>query len=197
MADPTTYSRIVLKMSSPYFREGGAYKTWTVKFNLSGAELTSQADAEATALDLAAPLLALGFTPSYLLGWLYYAPGSDVNKYQAVYEATDHPCTEAAYTGGGHPAQLEVIALCRCPVGVNSKGRAKYLMKHVHAVMSDGSGGTLSALASPATLLDKWNTGSGPESLVPVDPTTGVQGGPWTIETGLATRQLRRGQKKS
>lgn len=197
MADPTTYNRMVLKLVSPFAKYDETEHIWSVKFSLSGAEITDESDAEATALDLWAPIAMLNQPATSLIGWLYYAPGSSVNKYQATYDAGVKPGTAAAYTGANYVQQLEVCGLARCPVGVNSKGRAKYLFKHIHDVSGDDTGGMFAPIESGETILHNWNAGCGPDELVPVDPTTGVQGGPWTLQEALYTRQLRRGQKKA
>lgn len=195
MSDPTTYQRITLKLASPFAKYGETQHQWSVKFSLSGTNLTNFSDAEATALALWHPIRDITNGGTSLIGWLHYAPGSDVNGMQASYPYGEYPGTAAAYTGTVEPQQLEVVCLARCPVGVNTKGRAKYLFKHIHDVNQGATQGVLATLGSASATLTPWNDGAGPESLVPVDPTTGVSGGPWTFHTALYTRQLRRGQK--
>lgn len=197
MAEPTTYSRMTLKMVVPFSKYGEAEHNWSVKFALSGAALTSESDAEATALDLWTPIANLTVSDVNLVGWLYYPPGTDVNEYQATYDLGVHSGTLAGYSTGDpfHAQQAEVTALARCQVGVNSKGRAKYLFKNIHGIVCLADGQTIPDLTG--TPLLKWNTGSGPHSVVPVDPTTGVAGTGWSLHTAAYTRQLRRGKKKS
>lgn len=196
MADPTTYNRFVLKFESPYARRDTSTQQWTVKFSMSGEEVTSQSDADATALDLAGPILALTEGGTSFVGYLYYAPGSDVNKYQASYATGVHPGTAAGYDSPSscHATQLEVCGLAYAYVGVNSKGRAKYLFKHIHDILEQNtSPGNIGALTgSPLSI---WSTGCGPNDLVTVDPTTGTASEAWDIHSALYTRQLRRGQK--
>lgn len=195
MADPDTYNRIVLKLATPFTKYGETEHIWSLKFSLSGAEITDESDAEATANGLCEAVLALTTSDTSWVGWLYYAPGSEVNKYNGSFDPGVHPGTRSAYSADTYNSQqAEVIALLRCPVGVNSKGRTKYLFKHIHDV-SGNAPGELAALTDPTALLANWNNGAGPDSLVPVDPTTGVQGGPWSIQNALYTRQLRRGTK--
>lgn len=195
--EPTTYSRMTLRFTSPFAKYGESAHIWTVKFALSGAAITVQATAESVAQDLwNGPIHGLVTSETHFVGWLYYPPGSDINSLQAVYGATEYPGSGGAYSGSGDPQQLEVTCLLRCPVGVNSLGRAKYLHKSIHDVLG-GSAGNLATLTDPWTGLSTWNDGCGPDLLVPVDPTTGVQGGPWQLKTSLFTRQLRRGKKAS
>lgn len=194
MADPDTYNRIVLKMATPFTKLGETGHIWSVKFSLSGVDLTSSSDAEATALDLFAPIKHMTTGETSLVNWLYYKQGSEVNTYQGSYSPGTHSGDLTAYSGSPTFCQLEVCALARCPVGVNSKGRAKYLFKYIHDISQSPSPGELSTIADETTLLAPWNTGSGPNELVPVDPTTGLQGTGWTIHPALYTRQLRRGQ---
>jgi len=195
VSDPTTYQRITLKFQTPYAREGGDYKEWTVKFALSGESLSSQSDADATALALADPVLSLASGATSYTGYLHYAAGSDVNDFQNTYAIGTYPGTFDGYTGADKdPCQLEVCVLARAYVGINSKGRAKYLFKHIHdCAQVAGSSGVTAAIEG--TPLAAWSTGVGPHDLVTVDPTTGTASDAWTIHTALYTRQLRRGQK--
>lgn len=196
MPDPTTYNRFTLRFVSPYAREDTETKQWSLKFSMSGEPVTTLTVAEETAMDLANPVLSLLASVSSYVGFLYYAPGSDVNSFQAVYDPGTYPGNGEAYADGGetHNTQLEVVALCRASVGPNSKGRANYLMKHIHGIgESNTSPGTLGALTG--TPLAAWSTGCGPNDLVTVDPTHGTASAAWTIAEALYTRQLRRGQK--
>lgn len=197
MPEPTTYSRMTLKFTSPFAKYGESAHLWSIKFALSGAEITVQATADAVAQDLADGCRALATSETSFIGWLYYPPGGHVNTLSADYDSGTYPGTRSAYTDPtGAAEQLEVCALLRCPVGRNSLGRSKYLFKHLHDV-TGGSAGEIAALIDFDTTFAAWQTGAGPDSVVPVDPTTGVQGGPWTIHPALYTRQLRRGQKKA
>lgn len=195
MSDPTTYHRVTLKMASPFAKYGESAHIWSVKFSLSGGSDLDESDAEATALALWAPIQQLCTAATSLVGWLYYNAGSSTNAWQGTYEIGEHVGNQGAYSGEQYGQQLEVIVLARCPVGVNSKGRAKYLFKHIHDVVQGATAGEHSTITDPTDVLENWNSGSGPESLVPVDPTTGVAGGPWTLQLPTYTRQLRRGEK--
>lgn len=196
MADPDGYNRIVLKFVSPYSRRDTEDQMWSVKFSLSGEAWPSLADATGTAMALAEPILTLVNGGTSYVGYLAYAPGSEVNDYQQVYAAGEYPGTATAYPepSEGHQTQLEVCALARAAVGVNSKGRAKYLFKHIHNIIEDSStvGELLAVSGSP---LATYSTGVGPRDLVTVDPSTGQASSAWTIHPALYTRQLRRGQK--
>lgn len=196
MLDPTTYSRIVLKFVSPYARDDTTAKKWSLKFNLSGESLTSQSDADATAAALAEPVLGLVSPNTSWIAYLYYGTGESVNSYQGEYAVGAHPGTAAAYPSpsSGHNTQLEVCALIRGYVGVNSKGRSKYVFKHIHDIYeANDAVGTL--LADNDNHIGTWATGVGPHDLVWVDPTTGVAATGLESQTALYTRQLRRGQK--
>ena len=193
MSDPATYNRFVLKFETPYARRGGANQLWQLKFAMSGDDLTSSADAEATAEDLAAPVLGLVTTETSWTGWLYYKHGSTVNDYNADYDYGVNPGTAAAYaTGGGKSTQLEVCMIAKARVGTSSKGKAVYLMKHIHDVV-EASGGPGFLEEVTAGTLDAWSTGCGPNNLVTVSPSTGDLSDAWTWDTALYTRQLRRG----
>lgn len=199
MAEPLTYQRITLKFSSPFPKKSDGVQEWQVKFSLSGANLSSQADAEATALDLFKPIQRLTSPNTSLIGWVHYPTGSAINDFQESYAIGAHPGNYGGYTDVAHSnnCQLEVIALAKCRVGTNSKGRAAYLFKHIHDVLCVASGGQLAVRESDATIMAEWDTGAGPHALVPVAPRNGTQGGPWVLDEALYTRQLRRGQKKT
>lgn len=195
MSEPTTYSRIALKFVCPFARDDTSDKQWSVKFAISGAVIPSDTIAEEAALAIAQPILDLSSAGTSLIGWLYYPPGSSVNTYQATYATGTYPGTQDAYTTHQEAQQAEVVVLARCPVGRNSLGRAKYLFKHIHNVPSASTVGTLNPLISETTTLAPWNEGVTSSNYVPVDPTTGVQGGPWTLAGALYTRQMRRGSR--
>lgn len=195
MSEPTTYSRVALKFVCPFARDDETEHIWSVKFAISGTEISTETEAATVALGLAGPILALSSAGTSLIGWLYYPPGSNVNSFQGTFAAGVHPGTQSAYTSTQEAQQAEVVVLARCPVGVNSLGRAKYLFKHIHNVPSGPTVGTLNPVSNVTTLLEPWNDGVGTADNVPVDPTTGVQGGPWQLAPALYTRQLRRGHR--
>lgn len=195
MADPTTYHRIILKFQSPFTKRGETGQYWTLKFSLSGAALTSSADAEATASDLASDILGLVTPNTSWVGWRYYAAGSSVNEWGGDYAPSAHPGTEASYAESDRVTQqLEVVALLRCYVKQSSKGRPVYLFKHVHDIAQSGTaaGELAGTITNP---LPHLNDGAGPNLLVPCDPTTGQTGTGWAPHTALYTRQLRKGVK--
>jgi hypothetical protein len=198
LADPVTYQRITLKITTPFLKQGGAQHEWQMKFSLSGSTAMTQADAELTALDLWKPASHLCSARTQLIGWLYYQAGQATHTYQQTYAEGTHMATFDAYvtTNTNNNAQIEVVALVRAPNGLSTKGKPKYLFKHVHDIACDPNGDAIAARHDETTLLAPWNAGSGPHLLVPVSPTTGVQGGPWAIEGPAYTRQLRRGAKK-
>lgn len=193
MADPDTYNRVTLKFETPYARRDGDHQQWTLKFSLSGDDLTSSADAEEVALALAAPVLGIVTANTSLVGWLYYPHTTDINLYQATYEYGARPGTAAGYTEeGGVETQLEVCALWKAEVGVSSKGKAVYLMKHIHDILQSPTGvGTLASV--DFTPFAAWTTGLGSHDLVTVSPSTGALSSAWTVDGALYTRQLRRG----
>jgi hypothetical protein len=191
---------MILRFSSPWNLGTETSHIWSVGFSLSGAAPIPDASIETTALDLFEPIRqisgASGF--SYLAGWSYYHSGSTVAYASATYTSTQHQCTHIGVSASGaFPQQLEVCVLARCPVGKSIKGREVYLRKWIHDVFSAPSDANSSAtVINPTTTLAKWNTGSGPNLNVPVDPTGGAQGGPWVLEHHLFTHQLRRGAKR-
>jgi hypothetical protein len=197
MAESVRYHRIRLDMTSPWNYGGETRHTWSVKFSLSGATALDQADFEATAIDLFAPIAALTTNQTYLESATYYESGSSVSALAWTPTVGLYRGTAAAYASQTMVQQLEVCNLCECPVGRNSKGRQVYLRKWVHnAIASAGDPNTTGASTSTdPSLFAKWNTGSGPNSLVPVDPTDGMQGTGWVLNTHLYTHQLRRGNK--
>ena len=194
----TTYQRIALTFSTPFAKHGGAQQQWDLNFSLSGTQILNQADALATALDLASVPLSFCNSTSYLQGWLYYPQGSASNTFGGTFNPTDHPGTKAAYSSPGNTSavQLEVCVLIRAPVGHSVKGRAKYLYKHVHdPLMSNSQAGQIAPTNPASTVLAKWNTGSGPNNVRPCSPSDGTIG-TWAWSTALYTRQMRRGVKK-
>lgn len=195
MTEPTTYARMTLKMTTPFAKYGETKHIWSVKFALSGSTLGTADEAEAVALGLWNPIKKLTSGSTNLLGWLYYGTGDTVNLFNKTYEDGTYVGDWAAYEDATDPQQLEVCALLRCPVGVNSKGRTKYLFKHVHDCGGTSTAGVLAAISDPSAVLAEYDSGAGSELLVPVDPTTGVQGGPWQIMSAMYTRQLRRGHR--
>lgn len=197
MTEPTTYHRMALKMSSPFAKEGGAQQEWECKFALTGVTELTQTTAEATALDLWQPIQKTTSPATSLIGWTYWPSGSTVNTLSNGYALGTHQGNNQYYltpsTKWGN--QLEVCALCRAHVGVNSKGRPVYLYKHIHDVLSDTPGHLAPALGTQGDFLNKWNTGSGPNNVIPCAPLSGGTG-TFEVASGLFTRQMRRGSKK-
>lgn len=198
MAESKTYQRIVLKMRSPWNLPGETVHDWHCKFSLSGTITMTEADAQATALDLFDPIARLSLTGTSLVGYAYYAAEQSAASFSATFPDGTHGAAGSGYVDLlGNKQQLEVCALCRCPVGRNTRGKEVYLRKWVHGVQASATDpNSLAPLSLAAQDVDKWNTGSGPHKVVPIDPTGGAQGGPWTIETHLFTHQLRRGPRR-
>jgi hypothetical protein len=185
-----------LHMSSPWAFQGDTRHAWSVMFSLSGATDLDHADLDATAIDLFAPIAMLTNNTTYFDTWQYYPSGATVASDTGTYPTGTHRGTAAAYSGFSIPQQLEVCALGICPVGKSSKGRTVYLRKWIHGVSGniagDSTGGWTMAASS---IFAKWDSGSGPNNLVPVDPTDGNQGTGWQLPAHMYTRQLRRGPK--
>jgi hypothetical protein len=198
MTDSKTYQRIVLDMESPWNLQGDSTHVWHNKFSLSGTIAMSAADAEATALDLWTPISALTGATTSLVGWSYYMAEQTVAAFGNTYATGTHVGTRNAFTAGlSYGQQLEVCVLAQAPCGKNSRGKTVYLRKWIHDAAAESTDpNTIAPLASPATLFAKWDHGSGPHSVVPVDPTGGTAGTPWTAHTHLYTHQLRRGPRK-
>lgn len=195
MSDPDTYHRIVLKLSTPFAKEGGQRQDWQLKFSLSGSQTLDQADAEATALDLWSCPKSLCSGQTSLMGWTYYPAGSQIGAASNSYNVGDHVGDRSYYNSPGSQFQnqLEVVALLRAPAGRSSKGRNKYLYKHIHDVGSTVQGVLGGGPATGTSIgVAKWNTGCGPNSLRPCSPSDGTIG-TWTINNNLYTRQMRRG----
>ena len=135
---------------------------------------------------------------SCLLGWAYYPSGSTVAQAGGTFLPTDHPGMASAWQGSPTtPQQLEVAMLARAYVGKNKLGKPVYLRHFIHDVFNAGSDQNAhAAITNPGNVLAKWNSGAGPHSVVPVDPTGGAAGSGWEFENHLYTRQLRRGHKK-
>lgn len=197
MAESVKYRRYRLDMFSPWDLGGVSQTEWSVKFSVSGAGPQAPADLEATALDLWYPISRCTLPGTYLVGWSYYDPGSKVSSGGATYTSSTHVGDGGAYTSITLPQQLEVCLVARCPVGKNSRGKEVYLRKWIHnTCAATGNPNSHNPIASASSILTKWNTGAGPSAVVPVSPTTGVQGGPWSFESHLYTHQLRRGPKR-
>lgn len=199
MAESVTYQRIRLNLWTPWPAAQGGQEEWSVKFSLSGGTNLLATEMEATALDLFDPLKQLCRTHTYLGGWRYYPIQGHTATGLQDYTPSQHPATGSAWNATTTPQQITVCALARCYVGKSATGKPVYLRKWIHDIISDGSGDLLGGFAAgvtQTTILAKWNTGSGPKLLVPVDPTGGTQGGPWTLDTNLRTHQLRRGPKR-
>jgi hypothetical protein len=198
MAENTTFHRMALRFESPWNIAGETTHNWSNKFAISGTIQLDAADAQATALDLAEPCLGIAHPHTSLVGYAYYPSGSTVATQTGEFTAGTHPGTAAAYSGsGGGIQQLEVCALARSLVGKSSRGKNVYLRKWIHDVQcAAGDPNSLDDSLDANHVLAAWNTGSGPHSVVPVDPTSGDVGAPWTFETHLYTHQLRRGAKR-
>lgn len=191
------YQRITLAMQSPWNLASETTHVWQNSFHLSGDPSLQSADMEATALALFAPIARLCSPMTSLVSWSHYAADEATSDGTMTYTPGSKPGTGAGYTAGTPLyQQLEVCALARCPVKRSSTGKQVYLRKWIHDVSSGTTPNTLLAHQPPATLLAEWINGAGPKSLVPVDPTSGEQGGPWAVEAHLFTHQLRRGAKR-
>jgi hypothetical protein len=198
MADSVKFQRFILKMQSPWNLPGQTEHIWHNKFSVSGSISMTQEDAEATALDLWQPIAGLTSSKTSLVGFSYYESGNKVATYAVPYAAGTHNGTLGGYTTNADPGcQLEVCALARNPVGVNSLGKEVYLRKWIHDVLSTPSDpNALAPRTNDSLLLSQWNHGSGPHAVVPIDPTSGDQGPGWQLETHLYTHQLRRGPRR-
>jgi hypothetical protein len=192
-----TYQEFVLTFQSAWNLAGQTEKRWSQSFYVSGTITHSAADAEAAALALAGPSLALARASTSLIGWTYYDTGATTASQEKTYAPATHPGSGSAYVAtGAAEQQLEVAAVAHCPVGVNTKGKEVYLRKYFHDVLAENSDpNTLRSLTNPSTFLDVFNHGAGPHNVVPVSPSKGTEGGPWTMETHLFTHQMRRGKK--
>lgn len=192
------FQEFVLSFQSPWNLGGATSHRWSQSFYVSGTITHTQADAETAALALAGPALSLATAATSLVGWSYYPSGSLVSTAQATYAPGTHAGSRAAYSSSSDPVmQLEVAAVAHCPIGKNIRGKEIYLRKYFHDVCSDvANPNSLGILAAPGALLNPFNAGAGPHAVVPVSPTSGKQGGPWTMEGHLFTHQLRKGKKK-
>lgn len=193
----STVQAVTLKFQTPSARTEGADQQWSCKFHLSGAAITSQADAETAALGLAAPILRIISSTSYLSGWLYYPANSTINTYQADYVSTDHPGSLTGYVDSSDlmAQQAEVCILLRVPTVPNSKGRMTYLFKYIHGVCSPQSSQQYAQehAALVTGLFDTYNTGIDTANRIPVSPGGHTPSADWEVDTWLHTRQLRRG----
>lgn len=191
------FQEFVLTFESPWNLAGQTLHHWSQSFYVSGTITHNDAEAETAGLALAAPALALATAGTSLIGLTYYPSGSLVSTTNKTYAVGTHPGTRAAYTSSSDPVmQLEVAAVAHAPIGKNTKGKQIYLRKYFHNVCSDvADSNAIGALAAPATLLQPFNVGAGPHSVVPCSPSSGHTG-PWTMETHLFTHQLRKGKKR-
>jgi hypothetical protein len=198
MADSTTFHRFVLTMQSPWNLPGSTVHDWHCKFSVSGTITMTDTDAEATALELWTPIQDCVSSSTSLIAFDYYPSGSTVSTEGKTYAPGLHAGTQSAYIDKtGAKQQLEVCILARAAVGKNTLGKQVYLRKWIHDVLADPTDpNAIYGMTSPSSVLGAWNQGSGPHSVVPVDPTGGEQGGPWTFETHLYTHQLRRGPRR-
>lgn len=198
LADSVTYQRFVLDMESPWNLPGQTVHVWHNKFSVSGTITMSQADAELTALDLWQPIAALVTSKTSLIGWSYYQAESRTANAGATYAPGTHQGTNVAFISDTVvPQQLEVCMVARAPLpDKNSRGKEVYLRKWIHDASAGTDPNTIAHLNDPTTTLAKWNNGSGPHNVVPVDPTGGKPGTPWSMEQHLYTHQLRRGPRK-
>lgn len=193
-----TVQAITLKFMTPSARDAGGLQQWSCKFHLSGEAIGTQADAEAAALGLAAPILSLISSSSYLSGWLHYPPNSTVNDFQAEYASDEHPGAETGFVEGTpiYFQQAEVCYLWRAPTKPNSKGRMGYLFKYIHGAAAGGN--TQAGAQSPADqiagILDTYNTGIDSANRIPCAPDGTLPSSDWVGDPFLHTRQLRRGQ---
>lgn len=199
MAASVRYQRIRLTLNSPWNQSGKTSEDWSVMFSLSGATDLLATEMEQTAIDLFDPIKQLCMGTTYLKHWSFYPIQGHAATGFKDYVATDHPCTGTAFATTTEYQQLEVCFLAHCLVGKSASGKPKYLRKWIHGSRSDGTGNTRKPYntgVTDATVLNKWNTGCGPRTLVPVSPTDGAQGGPWVLDTKLHVHQLRKGHKR-
>lgn len=194
------FQEFKLTFQSPWNLSADTTKRWSHSIYVTGTITHSDAEAEAAALDLAKPALALASSKTSLVEFSYYPSGQLVSQTVKIYTPGAHPGTRSAYgtTLGDLDQQLEVAAVAHCPIGKNTRGKEIYLRRYFHDVLALSSDvNALAPLADPSHLLDPYNVGSGPHAVTPCSPTSGHAGtGPWVIETHLFTHQLRRGKKK-
>jgi hypothetical protein len=199
LADPVTYQRITLTLEHPWNYAGEDMHRWSVKFNLSGGQALLDNEIEPTVVDLFEPFGLICRTGGHLAEARYYPPEGHAATWFKLYTPADHPTAGAGYTPATfYEQQLEVCALARAPIGKSATGKPVFLRKWIHAVRSETDPNVFANPNNAPTggVLRKWNDGSGPRLVVPVDPTGGTQGGPWALETHLFTHQLRRGPKR-
>lgn len=197
MPESVRYQRFVLRFESPWNYGLENVHEWSVKFSTSGAVNCPQPDMEATALDFAFPIFQLTSGNTSLISWDHYPIGSATHDFGMSYIPGTHKGSAAAYNVPKQACQLEVCVLAECPVGVSGKGRPVFLRKWIHDVFSSTADpNTIAPVALDSNTYFNWDNGCGPHKLVPVSPSSGIQGGPWAHETHLFTHQLRRGPKK-
>jgi hypothetical protein len=191
------FQEFVLTFQSPWNLAGLTEHRWSQSFYVSGTITHDDVAAEAAGVALAQPALELATSATSLIGITYYPTGSLVSTVNKTYPPTTHPGTGSAYAQSAtNQQQLEVSAVAHCPIGKNTRGKEIYLRKYFHDVAASAADrNALNPLTSASALLAPFNTGAGPHEVVPVSPTSGHQGGPWTMETHLYTHQLRKGKK--
>jgi hypothetical protein len=192
------FQEFVLTFQSPWNLGAEATHNWSQSFYVSGTITHDDAAAEAAGLALAAPALALAHSDTSLIGITYYPSGSLISTVQKTYTPGAQPAGGHGYLGGvGTWQQLEVAAVMHCPIGKNIRGKEIYLRKYFHAVQADQANpNALAPTIAHDLLFGVFNTGAGPHAVVPVSPTSGAAGGPWSLESHLFTHQLRKGKKK-
>lgn len=192
---PVKYNTLILKYGVPW---KGAVHTTSLKTTFSGQPIADEADAAATALDLAGVFTTFQKPGIQWLDWIYYAPGATVATFAASF--TKQPNNQGdAYQSGpiNQPAAGEMAVMLYAPVGRSSKGKTTYLRKFVHGVpVGAGEGDVTPAVAMQNTGLSLLSQGFGTANFVTVSPTTGAQSGAWAVANYYHSRQFRRGQKR-
>lgn len=196
MPDPTTYHRMVLTFNAPRLYDKGASQDWSLKFSLSGAAIAGEDPASVTAIDLAQPALLLSSPSCWLKEWRYYAAGSTVALYSGSFDDTANPATGGGWDSFSDLVQQQTEVCAHAYVatgGRSSTGKPTYLSKSIHYVAGAVGDNGVVAGTLYGDPFDNWNSGSGPDSVVPVSPTTGeVPTTAWAIRPWLATRQMRK-----
>lgn len=199
LANVVTYQRITLHMSTPWVRGQGGRQIWSCKFNLSGASALLANEMEPTALDLWDPIRQLCRPETYLAGWRYYPPEGHTATGLLDYTSLQHPAASVAFAASAPIQNTEVCYYARAYLNKSATGKPVYLRKYIHGAQSSADGQsipTYSGGVTPATIFAKWNTGSGPKAVVPIDPTGGQQSSAWELLSQLHTHQLRRGPRR-
>jgi hypothetical protein len=198
MADPITYPRFVLAMTSPWNLANETTHTWHCKFSVSPTAQMNFADAEATALDLFKPIAEFTAVTTDLYGWTYYPAGSKLSAAGTTYPQGTHKGTALGLaTANAANAPGECCLVVRNHCGTNTRGKPVYLRKWIHNtfhLLNDPN--TIGNLQHEPVSLQTWNTASGPHAVVPVDPTGGARGDGWHVEQHVYTRQFRRGPRR-